>query len=57
MTFDGNLESLSDVYLYTSEQARAVHVDATGIAEALDKVYNAGALLQELGLRSQVSRK
>jgi hypothetical protein len=56
VTFDGNLESLPNVYLYTSEQARAVHVDATGIAEALDKVYKAGALLQELGLRNQVSR-
>jgi hypothetical protein len=48
ITFDGNLESLSDVYLYSDEQARAVHVSVEGIAEALEKVYKAAALLQEL---------
>jgi hypothetical protein len=52
VTFDGNLESLPNVYLYTSEQARAVHVDARGIAEALEKVYKANALLKELGIRA-----
>jgi hypothetical protein len=51
VTFDGNLESLPNVYLYTSDQARAVHVDARGIAEALEKVYKATALLKELGIR------
>jgi hypothetical protein len=50
VTFDGNLESLPDVYLYSEEQARAVHVSARGIAEALEKVYKAGGLLQELGV-------
>jgi hypothetical protein len=50
VTFDGNLESLPNVYLYTSDQARAVHVDARGIAEALGKVYKAAALLKELGI-------
>jgi Peptidase S46 len=50
ITFDGNLESLPDTYLYTDEQARAVHVAAQGIAQALDKVYKATALLSELGL-------
>ena len=49
VTFDGNLESLPDVYLYSDEQARAVHVSVEGITEALEKVYKAGALLQELG--------
>jgi hypothetical protein len=48
VTFDGNLESLPDTYLYTDEQARAVHVAVQGIAEALRKVYKATALLQEL---------
>ena len=51
ITFDGNLESLPDTYLYTDEQARAVHVAAQGIAQALDKVYKATALLTELGLK------
>ena len=46
--FDGNLESLPDVYLYSDEQARAVHVAAGGIAEALEKIYKASALLNEL---------
>lgn len=52
VTFDGNLESLPDTYLYTDEQARAVHVAAQGIVEALKKVYKATALLQELGIGS-----
>jgi len=50
VTFDGNLESLPDTYLYTDEQARAVHVAVQGITEALRKVYKATPLLQELGL-------
>jgi Peptidase S46 len=53
MTFDGNLESLPNVYLYTSDQARAVHVDVRGIAEALATVYKAESLLKELGLKSR----
>jgi len=48
--FDGNLESLPNTYLYTDEQARAVHVAVQGIAEALEKVYKAKPLLRELGL-------
>src|SRR5208283_5208626 len=50
VVFDGNLESLPNTYLYTDEQARAVHVAAQGIAEALEKVYDARPLLQELGI-------
>jgi hypothetical protein len=50
ITFDGNLESLPNVFLYAGDQARAVHVDARGIVEALDKVYKAGFLLRELGV-------
>jgi hypothetical protein len=48
VTFDGNLESLPNVFLYSSEQARSVHVDVRGIAEALEKVYKADGLLREL---------
>ena len=47
--FDGNLESLPSTYLYVDEQARAVHVAVQGIVEALEKVYKATPLLQELG--------
>jgi hypothetical protein len=51
--FDGNLESLPATYLYTEEQARAVHVAAQGIVESLDKVYKAPALIQELGIKAK----
>ena len=50
ITFDGNLESLPDAYLYSDEQARAVHVSVEGIVEALQKIYKTDALLKELGL-------
>ena len=50
VTFDGNLESMPDTYLYTDDQARAVHVSTLGIAQALDQAYKAGSLLAELGL-------
>jgi hypothetical protein len=49
VTFDGNLESLPVTYLYSDDQARAVHVDVRGIAEALDRVYKAAELRKELG--------
>jgi hypothetical protein len=52
ITFDGNLESLPNVFLYTNEQARAVHVDARGIVEALEKIYKAQFLIQELGVHT-----
>ena len=48
VTFDGNLESLPVTYLYSDEQARAVHVDVRGIREALEKVYKANAVISEL---------
>jgi hypothetical protein len=49
--FDGNLESLPATYLYTEDQARAVHVAVAGIAESLQKVYKAAKLLQELAIK------
>jgi hypothetical protein len=52
VTFDGNLESLPEVFLYTDDQARAVHVAAQGITEALTVVYKAKPLLQELGVKN-----
>jgi hypothetical protein len=50
IVFDGNIESLTLTYLYSDEQARAVHVAVQGIVEALRTVYGAGALLRELGV-------
>jgi hypothetical protein len=48
LIFDGNIESLPLTYLYSEEQARAVHVASQGIAEALRKVYKTAELLREL---------
>jgi hypothetical protein len=50
MVFDANLEALPSTYTYTDELARAVHVSAQGIVEALRKVYKTPALLKELGV-------
>jgi hypothetical protein len=49
LIFDGNLASLVWDFLYTSEQGRAVAVDARAIVEALKQVYRADALVEELG--------
>jgi hypothetical protein len=50
VTFDGNLESIAITYLYDEDKARAVHVSTQGVAEALQKIYKASALLHELGI-------
>ena len=47
--FDGNLQSLPWDFIYDDQQGRATSVDCRAIAEALRKVYNAGALADELG--------
>lgn len=49
IVFDSNIEGLPNIYLYTDEQARSVHVASQAIVEALAKVYRTPALLQELG--------
>jgi hypothetical protein len=46
--FDGNIQSLVLNWIYTDTQARAVSVDSAAIVEALRKVYDAGALVDEL---------
>jgi hypothetical protein len=48
--FDGNWESLPNRFVYSEDQARSVHVASQGIVEALQKVYHAGRLMDELGL-------
>lgn len=47
--FDGNIQSLVLDFMYSDAQARAVSVHSSGIQEALRKIYNAGALADELG--------
>jgi hypothetical protein len=46
--FDGNIESLAADYFYTEEKARAIAVESRAIVEALRKVYEAGAVADEL---------
>jgi hypothetical protein len=48
LIFDGNIQSLVLDYVYTEKQARAVAVCSQAIVEALRKVYDAGALADEL---------
>jgi hypothetical protein len=47
--FDGNIYSLVLAYAYTDEKARAVGVHSAGITEALNKIYEASQLANELG--------
>jgi hypothetical protein len=50
IVFDNNIEGLPQVYVYTEDQARAVHVASQGIVEALKKVYQTPRLLKEIGV-------
>jgi V8-like Glu-specific endopeptidase len=49
IVFDGNIESLASNFEYTETQARAVHVASQAVIEALDKVYDARRILEEIG--------
>ena len=46
--FDGNIQSLALDCVFSDKQARSVSVDSAAITEALRKVYDAGALADEL---------
>jgi hypothetical protein len=46
--FDGNIQSLVLDCIFSDKQARAVSVDSAAISEALRKVYDAGALADEI---------
>lgn len=46
--FDGNLESLVWDFVYSDKQGRAISVHAASIEEALRRLYDAGALADEL---------
>ena len=48
LIFDGNIESLVGTYVYDLESNRSVAVHSAGIIEALRKLYDAGALADEL---------
>lgn len=48
VAFDGNIESLSGDYIYLPKSNRAVSVDARGMIEALEDIYGAARLVDEL---------
>ena len=48
LIFDGNIESLPNQYVYRDHAARAISVDARGILEVLDDMYDADRLVLEL---------
>ncbi|HVV45393.1 MAG TPA: S46 family peptidase, partial [Bryobacteraceae bacterium] len=50
LIFDGNIESLVGDFVYDGDTNRSIAVDTAGMTEALKKLYNAGALLSELGI-------
>ena len=49
LIFDGNFESLVGDCIDDETQNRAVSVSSAAISEALRKIYNAGALADQLG--------
>ncbi|GMV97664.1 MAG: hypothetical protein AMXMBFR83_20200 [Phycisphaerae bacterium] len=48
LIFDGNIQSLVLDFVYSDEQARAVAVDSRAILAALEKVYDARDLVEEI---------
>jgi hypothetical protein len=48
LIFDGNIQSLIGNYAYSETQARSVSVDSRGIMGALEKVYDAKRIVEEL---------
>ncbi len=51
LIFDGNIESLVGSFVYNEGDNRAVAVHSAAIIEALRKIYDAGALADELGAK------
>ena len=48
LLFDGNIQSLAGDFAYSDQQSRSVCVDSAAILEALDKMYDAKPLVEEL---------
>ena len=48
LIFDGNIQSLVLDLAYTEEQGRSVSVDSRAMIEAMKKIYDAGAMADEI---------
>lgn len=48
LAFDGNIESLPGDYIFQTDPARTVSVDVRGILEALEDIYQAERIVEEL---------
>ena len=48
LAFDGNIESLAGDYIFLPGRMRTVSVDVRGMLEALDEIYGADRLVQEV---------
>lgn len=55
LIFDSNIEALPNEFLYTSQTARAISVDARGILEVLGDVLDTDRIVQELTTGQLVS--
>jgi hypothetical protein len=53
LIFDGNIQSLVGNYAYSETQARSVSVDTRAIVVALEQVYGAARIAQELRASAQ----
>ena len=51
LIFDGNIESLVGDFVYDGESNRSIAVHTAAMTEALKKLYNADAILSELGIQ------
>jgi len=52
LVFDGNIHSLAGAFAYDEVKNRAVAVDSRAIVEAMRKLYDAGALADEMTARA-----
>ena len=48
IVFDGNIDQLVNNFQYNGKKARAISVDSRGVLHALQKLYRANRLVQEL---------
>ncbi len=57
LVFDGNIQSLGGDYGFDESANRAVAVDSAAIVQALDRIYGATRLLDELGLAKKAAQR